>query len=366
MNRSRRSVEGIGPAGRAEAVPFTTTVSGTVSQLRVYLDASSTATSLLVGLYTNAGSGDPGTLLAEGALSSPVAGAWNSVTIPTTTVVATTTYWIAVLGPTGTGSLADRDTTGGTKTEASSQSTLSDLPTTWTAGTVSSTAPLSAYATVAVSTPLLGDLNIETDRQRNAAGVAETFSYTATTSGTANQIGLYLDSGSTAPQVVVGLYADTGSGNPGSLLATATLSTPVAGAWNTVTIPNTAITAGTSYWIALLDPGTAGWVSFRSTASGGTSEKSSSNTLTSLPTTWSSRGSFATSPLSAYVAVVGGTTTTSYTYDPVGNRLSKNATSDTYDGDGKRASQTLGSSTTSDVYKRERHAVHRHGNPDLK
>ncbi|MGH2457578.1 MAG: DUF6531 domain-containing protein, partial [Chloroflexota bacterium] len=49
---------GTSAGGTAEAVPSTTTFSGTVSQLSVYLDPSNTATSLIVGLYTNAGSGD--------------------------------------------------------------------------------------------------------------------------------------------------------------------------------------------------------------------------------------------------------------------------------------------------------------------
>lgn len=392
---------GTSAGGTAEAVPYTPTFSGTVSQLSVYLDASNTATSLIVGLYTNAGSGDPGSLLTEGTISSPVAGAWNTVTIPTTTVSADTPYWIAVLGPNGTGTLAYRDTTNGTKAEASSQTTLSDLPTSWTVGAVSSIAPLSAYATVQVATPLFGDTATEQNREQQPAGVAEAFRYTATTSGTTNQIGLYLDAGSTAPQVVVGLYSDS-SGNPGSLLATGTLSSPVAGAWNLVTIPGTAISANTPYWIAILDPGSTGAVSFRDTAAGGASVTSSSSALTSLPATWSSGSTSSTSPLSAYVALVGGTTSTTYSYDPVGNRLTKNATTytydradriltaggttytvnangnltnrgsdtfaydqanrltsatvsgvtstDTYDGDGKRASQTVGTTTTNYVY----------------
>ncbi|MGH2458094.1 MAG: RHS repeat-associated core domain-containing protein, partial [Chloroflexota bacterium] len=270
--------------------------------------------------------------------------AWNTVTIPTTTVSANTTYWIAVLGPSGTGTLAYRDTTGGTKTEASRQTTLSDLPTSWTAGAASSTAPLSAYATVRVATPLFGDTAIAPNQDQQPAGVAEAFRSTSTTSGTTNQISLYLDAGSTAPQVSVGLYADS-SGTPGSLLATGTVSSPVAGAWNLVTIPSTAISANTPYWIAILDSGSTGAVAFRDTAGGGASVTSSSGTLTSLPATWSSGSSFSTSPLSAYVALVGGSTTTTYTYDPVGNRLTKNATGYTYD----RADRILTAGSTSDT-----------------
>ncbi|MGH2410875.1 MAG: RHS repeat-associated core domain-containing protein, partial [Chloroflexota bacterium] len=201
----------------------------------------------------------------------------------------------------------------------------------------------------------------------------------------------------------MGVYADDGSNDPGTLLAQGTLSAPLAGAWNSVTIPATALTAGTQYWIAVLAPSGDGLVAFRDGASGGKDEVSAVGGLSSLPTTWSGGTVFSNGPLSAYLSQAGAPpTATSYGYDPVGNRLSKNGTSytydradriltagslsdtvnangnltnrgpdtfaydqanrltsatvsgvtstDSYDGDGKRASQTTGTTTTNYVY----------------
>ena len=66
-------------AGLAEAFRTSSANTGTLRKLRVYVDASSTATSIVVGVYSD-NAGHPGTLLASGNLTSPVAGAWNEVT----------------------------------------------------------------------------------------------------------------------------------------------------------------------------------------------------------------------------------------------------------------------------------------------
>src|ERR1700730_3509329 len=60
-------------AGQAEAYQTTASASGTVTKLSVYVDTGSTATKLIAGVYGDAG-GHPGTLLAQGSLTSPVAG----------------------------------------------------------------------------------------------------------------------------------------------------------------------------------------------------------------------------------------------------------------------------------------------------
>lgn len=88
-------------AGQAEAFQVTAASSGTVGVLMVYVDASSSATSIVAGLYSNV-SGHPGALLAQGNLANPSAGSWNVVAIAATPVTAGTTYWIAILGTGGT------------------------------------------------------------------------------------------------------------------------------------------------------------------------------------------------------------------------------------------------------------------------
>lgn len=133
--------------GLAEAFKATASSTGTVNTLFVYGDTSSTATILAAGLYTDNG-GHPGTLLAQGSLSGPVAGTWNAVSIPTTSLTSGTTYWLALLGASGSGYLAFRDACcgRGTASETSSQSNLSTLPATWSSGTGYADGPVSFYA----------------------------------------------------------------------------------------------------------------------------------------------------------------------------------------------------------------------------
>jgi hypothetical protein len=76
-----------------------------------------------------------------------VAGAWNRVAIPPVALAPGTSYWIAVLAPTGSGTVRFRDVwPGGGRSQVSQQTTLSALPATWTPGATEGNAPLSAYA----------------------------------------------------------------------------------------------------------------------------------------------------------------------------------------------------------------------------
>ena len=72
-------------AGHAEAFQVTAGSTSSVSVLNVYVDSSSAASTLVAGLYSD-NAGHPGTLLAQGSMSAPVAGTWNAVPIPPTTV----------------------------------------------------------------------------------------------------------------------------------------------------------------------------------------------------------------------------------------------------------------------------------------
>ncbi len=136
------------PAGMAEAFQYTASASGTVRKLAVYVDGSSTASKVVVGLYTNASRNTPGTLLTQGTIENPVKGAWNTVAVPDASVTAGTRYWIAVLGPAGSGTLQFRDKANGTggKTQTSAQTSLSVLPATWSPGATYYNSPMSAYA----------------------------------------------------------------------------------------------------------------------------------------------------------------------------------------------------------------------------
>jgi hypothetical protein len=145
-----QSVEGIidsNPTGSAEAFQATATGTGTVTKVSLYLDASSTTNSVIVGLYSNSGS-SPSQLLARGSSTTVQPGAWNTITVPPVAVTAGTPYWIAILSPSGnTGSFIFRDANGPCVSKQSSSSALTDLPATWTTGATWPSCPVSAYGT---------------------------------------------------------------------------------------------------------------------------------------------------------------------------------------------------------------------------
>jgi hypothetical protein len=116
----------------------------------VYVDSTSKSTSVIVGLYSDS-SGQPGSLLTQGTITSPTAGSWNTVSVPAASITSGTPYWISVLAPSGMGTVAFRDVSNGTISENSSQANLASLPATWSPGAKYHNSPMSAYATVTSS-----------------------------------------------------------------------------------------------------------------------------------------------------------------------------------------------------------------------
>jgi hypothetical protein len=137
--------------GQAEAFPFVAGSSGTAGTVSVYVDSHSSASAVLVGLYTDVNS-HPGSLLGDGSTSSPVAGAWNSITVGSASVVAGNTYWVTVLGVGGTMVFRDSDA-GSCSSITSAQSGLSSLPAAWSSGSSWPTCSLSAYVSGTTTTP---------------------------------------------------------------------------------------------------------------------------------------------------------------------------------------------------------------------
>ena len=135
----------------------------------------------------------------------------------------------------------------------------------------------------------------------NPQGTAQAFQAQAAVTGWVTDLPVYVDTGSTATSLIAGIYSDN-SGHPGSQLAQGTLSAPGSGGWKKVPLPPVRTTAGTKYWIAILSPN--GVVNFRNEgeSSGGLSETSAQNTLTTLPSTWTSGAQVLEGPLSAYGA----------------------------------------------------------------
>jgi hypothetical protein len=144
---------------------------------------------------------------------------------------------------------------------------------------------------------LLGNQAIQSTLDDDALGSAEAFQTTAIASGTVGVLSIYLDASSTVATLVAGLYADS-AGHPGALIAQGTSAQLKAGAWNDVAIPGAAVSAGSSYWIAILGK-TSGVLRFRD-GSGCKAESSKQTNLTALPSTWSSGPVWNSCPLSGY------------------------------------------------------------------
>ena len=135
--------------GRSEAFGLRAHASGQIATLQLYIDAQSTATTVLIGLYTNSDRG-PGTLLGTGSLAAPRRGAWNSVTLTLSPLVAGHRYWLTILGEGGT--LRYRASRRGRcPSDASIRANLRSLPLAWSAGRFHrhTHCPISAYATAA-------------------------------------------------------------------------------------------------------------------------------------------------------------------------------------------------------------------------
>lgn len=129
--------------GTANAFQLTA-AAGTLSTLAIYLDRTNSATTVVLGVYSDS-SGSPGTLLTQGAISSPINGAWNRVSVPGTPVTAGSTYWLVILAPQGGGTIRFWDKTNGGAAIVSYQTTLTSLPATWQSGERYPGSPPSAY-----------------------------------------------------------------------------------------------------------------------------------------------------------------------------------------------------------------------------
>jgi hypothetical protein len=156
--------------GQAEAFRSSATASGTLAKATVYVDATSAATKLVVGVYTDNG-GHPGTLIAQGSLASPVAGAWNDVPLAGGAIAQATPYWLALLSPAGTLRYRDRCCRGGGTgaSETSQQTSLSALPAAWTTGNPYLDAPASTLGAPAERARSRGGDDAEASGRRDRA-----------------------------------------------------------------------------------------------------------------------------------------------------------------------------------------------------
>jgi hypothetical protein len=131
-------------AGTAQAFPTRVDYSGPLTRLHLYVDSSSTANHVVVGIYSNH-LGRPGELLERGTIANVRAGSWNYVDVPPMRVSAGQLYWVAVLGPQGGGTAAFRDRRLEGLAMVSARHNLTDLPTRWSGERRMLSGSLSAY-----------------------------------------------------------------------------------------------------------------------------------------------------------------------------------------------------------------------------
>jgi hypothetical protein len=180
--------------------------------------------------------------------------------------------------------------------------------------------PVGRAASAASSAVLFGEQSIESGRGWDSSGHAQAFPFTNTSTGSATSINVYLRYANRATTLVAGLYATKG-GHAGALVAVGSVTSPKAGAWNSVPVRSAPVTPGT-YWVAVL--GTGGGLSFRQGPTGScNSQMSSSSDLEALPSTWAGGTTENGCPISAYVAgtltpASAGSGTTTTTAPPTG------------------------------------------------
>lgn len=136
------------PAGRAQVYDSQAIGSGSINRLSVYLDSTSTASSVKLALYDASGSSSTaGSLLGECTISSPTAGEWNRCSISSVSLTNGTHYWVSLLQPNGaTGHLYYRRSVGDGWNFWSSSGTLTAHPSTWSNGTGWGAERVSLYA----------------------------------------------------------------------------------------------------------------------------------------------------------------------------------------------------------------------------
>jgi chitodextrinase len=148
---------------------------------------------------------------------------------------------------------------------------------------------------------LIGTQSVAGGTDTQTPGVAEAFRTTASTSGQVTSIQVYIGSPTAAASFSAGLYADA-SGHPGQLLGQGS-GAANRGSWSAVQLGSAVtVTAGTTYWIAVLGASGDGKLAVRDANHGAASESSAQSTLTSLPGSWSTGAAASDSPLSAFGA----------------------------------------------------------------
>ena len=174
----------------AEAFPVWATSSGQVNSLSLYLDRSSTAATVWVGLYSSY-AGHPLRLLSQAQIPQPTSGIWNSIRVPAVQVRQGRQYWLALLGLNG--QIAFRDRPSNCYSETSQQRSLTSFPATWRTGSQWSTCVVSMFGSGGAAS------NVSVTMSPTSASVqtGQQMQFTSTVSGTTNAAVTWTASGGT-------------------------------------------------------------------------------------------------------------------------------------------------------------------------
>ena len=174
----------------AEAFPLTATSSGQINSLSLYLDRSSTAATVWVGLYSSY-TGHPLRLLSQAQIPQPTPGIWNSIRVPAVQVRQGRQYWVALLGLNG--EIAFRDSTSNCYSETSQQRSLTSLPATWQTGSQWSTCVVSMFGSGGAAS----NVSVTVSPTTASAQTGQQKQFTSTVSGTTNTAVTWTASGGT-------------------------------------------------------------------------------------------------------------------------------------------------------------------------
>lgn len=139
----QRSV-GSQPADSAVAFSFRSTTSGTARSISVYIDRRNRAKNVRVGLYDSDGS-QPGALTAQSKRVSAKRSGWKTLSIPPSSIVAGSRYWIAIRGSGGRLYFRDRSSRSTCKSKTAKKTSRASFPSTWRTAETRRTCALSAY-----------------------------------------------------------------------------------------------------------------------------------------------------------------------------------------------------------------------------
>jgi hypothetical protein len=152
-----------------------------------------------------------------------------------------------------------------------------------------------------VPAALLGDEILPPDGDYVNGNVAQIFPLVAKADGVVRKLILYVAPTTTASGGRLGIYDDA-KGTAHDLLAEGVLEAPKGGAWNEIPVPDTVVTRGGVYWVAILGVGPGeSRLAFLTTRDGGPTYSYPTN-VTALPETWANGSVFYRSPVSVYGA----------------------------------------------------------------